>query len=433
MSHDFHVLQRAVVVQRYAGVIEQVLVANGVHTTMRQDGANMLAQLLGDAERVVQLLHEHVLLGGESGDASGEVAVVHGVLLAVDAAYLPLKVDGLDEAAVLHLPLRAAVEDASLLLELDDANGLVHLCRQQQRLLVNLIVFQQFGHELGARVVAVGLQGKSGQGDEVDAIAVLEGGQVSVAKRQAQHVADAGIVACAGSHPEHVVVSPLDVPRLVSPHDVHDDVGSRATVVDVAKYVQLVDGQPLDDVAQGADEIVGTSCRYDGVDNDGHVSGLVLVVGTFVQQFLDDVGELAGQRFAHLRAGVLRRYVATHFHQLVYGDVIPVVDVLVDGLDQFQFLLRVVDERTQLLLLGLADGVAENLVDLALDVARGVLQHVLESLVFAMQVGQEVLGALGQVHDGLQVDDFFGSIGNRRERLREQIQVVHVGGIHIFR
>ena len=123
---------------------------------------------------------------------------------------------------------------------------------------------------------------------------------------------------------------------------VHDDVRTGAAVVDVAQDVQLVDGQALDDVRDGHDEIVGTSSRDDSVHNDGHVGRLILVVRAFVQQFLDDVGKLLGQRLAHLAAGVLRRDVAADAHQLVDGDAIPVVKVFLLRLDEFQFLLWII-------------------------------------------------------------------------------------------
>ena len=306
----------------------------------------------------------------------------------------------------------------------------MHLRRQLQRLLVHLRVLQQNGLERLAGVVAVLLQRKRRQRQQVDAVAVLQRCEVGVAQTQAQHVADAGVVARGSTHPQHVVIAPLDVPRLVAAHHVHDDVRPRSAVVDVAQDVQLVDGQPLYDVTQGADEVVGAPRRDDGVHDDRHVGRLVLVVGTLVQQLLNDVRELLRQRLAHLRARVLRRHVAAHLHQLVNRQVVPVVHILLCRLDELQFLFGVVDQRAQLLLLRLAYRVAENLTHLALDVARRVLQHVLEGLVLAVNVGQEVLRTLRQVHDSLQVDYFLRRVGYCRERLRQQSQVVHIGCVH---
>ena len=106
--------------------------------------------------------------------------------------------------------------------------------------------------------------------------------------------------------------------------------------------------------------------------------------------------------------------------------MIPVVEVFLLCLHELYLLLGVVDECAQLALLSLTQGVAEDVVHLALDVSRCILQHMLEGLVFSMQVGQEVLSTLWQVLDGLQVDDLRGGIGNGGEALRQQLQIAQV-------
>ena len=173
------------------------------------------------------------------------------------------------------------------------------------------------------------------------------------------------------------------------------------------------------DVGDGDDEVVGPSCGDDCLHDAVHVGRLVDVVGALVEQFLNDVGEVFGQRLAHFGACVLARHVAAHGHELVYGDVIPVVDVFLGLLHEFQFLLRVVDERTEFALFIFAQGGAEELVLLAFDNARRVFEHVQEGLIFAVDVGQKVFRALRQIEDGLQVDDFRACVGHGRERLRE--------------
>ena len=107
--------------------------------------------------------------------------------------------------------------------------------------------------------------------------------------------------------------------------------------------------------------------------------------------------------------------------------MVPVVDVFLDSLHQFQFLFGIIDECAQLLLLAFADGVAEYLAYLTLDVARGIFQHVQKSLALTVEVGQEMLRPFGQVQYGLQVDNLLGRVGYRRKRLRQKVQVVHVG------
>ena len=74
------------------------------------------------------------------------------------------------------------MENLSLLFELYDADGLVHAGYEEAAFVVKGIVFQQAWHEFFARVVAVHIHGKGSKGDEVDAVAFLERGQVGISQ-----------------------------------------------------------------------------------------------------------------------------------------------------------------------------------------------------------------------------------------------------------
>ena len=93
---------------------------------------------------------------------------------------------------------------------------------------------------------------------------------------------------------------------MILPQGVHNLMGAWTSVVDVAKNVQLVDGQTLDDITDGTDEIICSACRDDGIDNNGNVCGFVDIIGTFMQQFLNDIGEVFWQRLTHLRTCIFR-------------------------------------------------------------------------------------------------------------------------------
>ncbi len=213
---------------------------------------------------------------------------------------------------------------------------------------------------------------------------------------------------------------------MVGLHRVEDEVRSRTTVVDVAEDMQLVDGQAVDHVADGDDEVVGAPRGDDGVDDGAHVGGLVHILGVLVQQFLDDVAELRRQALAHLRPGVFARHLAAHLHQVVDGDMIPVVDVFFLLLHELKFLAGVIDQRAEFFFLRLPDLVAEDFVHLPLDVAGSVFQYVAEGLELSVDVGQEMLGAFGQIEDGLQVDDLGTGFRDGGEGVRQQLQVAHV-------
>ena len=265
----------------------------------------MLLQFLAHHEGVVQLAHQLFFLVcqriGVAGVHGGEVAGGQLVSLVIQVNGAPLVVYALEEAAVGHLPTGMALHDLPLYLELYHGDGLMHLRCQPGGFLVYVGgSTARGGLELLAGVIGISLHGEGGQWHEVDAIAVLQGGEVGVAQTHPDYVADACVVACGRAHPQDVVVAPLDVPTVVVTQRVHDDVRTGASVVDVAQDVQLVDGQPLYHLGYGHDEVVGPARGDDSVHDDVHVGRLVSVLRVLMEQFLDDIGEVGGQRFPHL-------------------------------------------------------------------------------------------------------------------------------------
>ena len=176
----------------------------------------------------------------------------------------------------------------------------MHLGIKVALLVGKFILECRFRHEFSARVVLVSLHSKCGERYEVDSIAVFECCHIAVTQCYADNITDTGIIACGCSHPEYVVVAPLYVPTVVIAECVHDDMGARSTVVDIAKDMQLVDNKPLDDVADSYDKVVGTASRDYRVDDGTDVIALVLVVGALVKQLLNNVREVLGQVLAHL-------------------------------------------------------------------------------------------------------------------------------------
>ena len=168
---------------------QQVLITDAVHATVGEQHLDMFLEFFADTERMVQTLHELVLLGGELVGIGrvngGEMTRFHLVLLTIDDIDATLVVDMFEYAAVFHLPFRTTVEDECLLLELDDRDGLMHLSRQTLVLVLHRVVFQELRLELLAGVVAIDLHGEGGQRHKVDAVGFLDGGEVGIAQTQA--------------------------------------------------------------------------------------------------------------------------------------------------------------------------------------------------------------------------------------------------------
>ena len=108
------------------------------------------------------------------------------------------------------------------------------------------------------------------------------------------------------------------------------------------------------------------------------------------------------------------------------GDVIPVLDVGFGSLDEFYLLFGIVDEGAELASLLVADIAGKEFGDFTLDVARGILQYMEEGFALAVQVGQKVFGSLGQIHDGFEIDYLGSGSCYCRERVGQQLEVLHV-------
>ena len=91
---------------------------------------------------------------------------------------------------------------------------------------------------------------------------------------------------------------------------------------------------------------------------------------------------------------------------------------------KLELLVRIVNERAEVRLLLLGERVAEDVVNVLPYHARAVVQDVQERLVLAVQVAHEMLGALGQVEDCLQVDDLSEDGLLRGELLGKKTQVL---------
>ena len=202
----------------------------------------------------------------------------------------------------------------------------MHLCDQTSRLLVHAIIRKfRLREEERAGVFAIGVHREGSQRQQVDAIAILQGRQVAKTQAHADHIGHTGSVARRRTNPQQVVVAPLDVEVMVVAQDVHDQVRTRSSVVNIANDVQQVDGQPLDQVGERNDKIVSTSRGDDRTYDLIHIGRLIRLYRRLMQQLLDDIGKLLRQGFAHLGAGIFRGNVATDTHQLVQCHLIPIV------------------------------------------------------------------------------------------------------------
>lgn len=193
--------------------------------------------------------------------------------------------------------------------------------------------------------------------------------------------------------------------------------------------MDAVNGEPLDQVAEGDDEMARPLGGNDGGDDAAIVCLLILHLLLFAKEFFDDVRVIARKFLAHARTGVFGGDAPVHPYQAVDGRLVPVVQVLLRRFDAGKFFRRIVDERGKGLLFLHGKGALELLLDLLADGARAVFQNVQKGLVLAVDVCDKVLRPLGKVEHRRKVDDLRCRRRRRRELHREPFKIFSV--LHI--
>ena len=135
------------------------------------------------------------------------------------------------------------------------------------------VILEIFGLPDGAWVIAVGLHREISEGQEIDTIPLFEGFDIGIPDRDAQDGSYQGHITCHGSHPFDVMVSPLDIVVTNGGEHVQYLGGSGTTIEDISYDMKRVNGERMNEITDGNNELVGTTGLDDGV-NDGVVIGL---------------------------------------------------------------------------------------------------------------------------------------------------------------
>ena len=249
----------------------------------------------------------------------------------------------LKEQSVLHGKFRAPHNQLPLQFELQHGNRLVHLHVQAQIFCVVIrIVLDGKSLTVG---IFISIQRKGGKGDQIDAVAFLQRIQIAVSGRHADHVCDTGQMSACRPHPHNVVIAPLHVHRVILAECIQNDMRSRPPVENISHNVQMVDHQPLDQVAQRDDKFLRPANADDGVDDLVIICLFILHLRLLCDQFLNDIGKVFGQRLSHLGPGVFRRNPLCDLHKPVQRDLVPVLNgsLILLLRDNIQLLLRIID------------------------------------------------------------------------------------------
>ena len=114
LAVNFDLPQTAVGIEGNGGVEEEVAVADQVHRAMTEEAADVLLQLLADAEGVVESFHQVLLFGRQpvwvARVEGGEVGVEQRIVFPFEAISAAAQVDVLQSASAVDVPFGMCID-----------------------------------------------------------------------------------------------------------------------------------------------------------------------------------------------------------------------------------------------------------------------------------------------------------------------------------
>ena len=211
-----------------------------------------------------------------------------------------------------------------------------------------------------------------------------------------------------GAHPQHIMIAPLDIDGVTLHEEVEDSVGTIAAIEKISDDVQFADRKALDECAKHFNKLGAGVDLNDGIKQFIVVNGLSAVeFGISADQFDDDRLKFLGDFAANLRRGVFIGHEFSQFDQTGNVDAIP-LGLIVDSRQYFFHLFaRVIDESAELGAILFGEAATENVINFLPNDARTIIDDVEKCGVFAMQIGNKMLGGFGQAQLGFQMNDLF--------------------------
>ena len=169
--------------------------------------------------------------------------------------------------------------------------------------------------------------------------------------------------------------------------------------------MEVINGQALDHVADGLDDLRGLADLNDGINDVFVVIPLVTAVVANVKKFVNDLPVSSRKGGADLVTGVFHGYKPADVDKTVQGNAVPFLHVFVFICHQGQFRGRIIDEGGKIVPVPLGERVFKELIQLVLDFTGTGIQDVQKRLVFSVNIRNKMLGSLGQIQNRPEVND----------------------------
>ncbi len=168
----------------------------------------------------------------------------------------------------------------------------------QSQILRIIVIVIVYSESVTVRI-RISCQCKRRKRDQIDAVALLQRCQITVSGGHADHITDAGPLSAGRPHPYHIMVTPLHIHRMILTERIQNNMRPRPPVVDISHDMKVIDNEPLDQIAQCYNKLLGSVQANDRMDDFIIVSFLIRQLRLLCDQLLNNIGKIPGQSLAH--------------------------------------------------------------------------------------------------------------------------------------
>ena len=172
----------------------------------------------------------------------------------------------MQQQPVFHFKFRIPLDQLAFQFEHDHGNSLEHPCLYRK---------------IGIRFCR-----KQGQLPQRNTVSPLQNFCIAIGKGIAQYPGNTARAASSGTHPQDVVIAPLDIHGVMTHQDVHDAVRPRPSVENIAHYMKQADGKVLDKHRESNDQAVAGAGCCQRINKDVMVTPPVVLLLAFRPRFV---------------------------------------------------------------------------------------------------------------------------------------------------
>ena len=103
-----------------------------------------------------------------------------------------------------------------------------------------------FQFKTGTWIILVHPHSKCSQWKQIDTITIFYNIQVSISGADTDHICNAAQLSGRCPHPYNIMVSPLDINRMIFQQLIHNKMRSRSSVINITDNMQMIHNQTLD-------------------------------------------------------------------------------------------------------------------------------------------------------------------------------------------